>query len=170
MKMLRYVGATAIGAGVLASTWDASALDPAIRRAEAAGSVCRQVGTIGTPVYNFFGTVRNDSTTQMLQLDCPIPFLLDTSYGDQVDVSIYATGNGNGAIGCTVYVEKLSPTPSSPTYYSAATGSDDVGALELTVDVNVFENSSYGVMHVACNLPPKTGSSAAAIRGFVTKD
>lgn len=168
MNILRYVCSLAAGAALLGSS-DAHAIDPSIYLTEAAGSVCQPRAGVGSPNYSSFGKIVNESTSQMLQTDCPIPFMVDRSYGDQLDVSIHVDGNGS-SLSCTVYVEKLTTLPSSPTYYSAAASTTAVGPTTLNVDINVFEGLADGVMHVFCNLPAKNSNGSAGVRGFMVVD
>jgi hypothetical protein len=165
---MRSVCALGIAASVLATS-RARAIDPAINLSEAAGSVCQPRAGLGSAQYGAYGRVGNDHTSQLLQVDCPIPFLVDDSYGDDVDVYINVRGNGS-SLSCTVYVEQLTSWSGIPSYYTAGASTTAVGNADLHVHLPVFEGLAAGVMHVFCNLPAKNASGTAEVRGFMTID
>ena len=168
MKTLRYLLPLAAGAALFGSS-DANATDPSIYLTEAAGSVCQPRSGVGSANYNAFGAIANEHTTQILQTDCPIPFIVDNDYGDQLDVSIHVRGNGS-PLTCTIFVEKLTTLPSSPTFFSASGSTSAIGPTTLNLDINVFEGLSAGVMHVFCTLPARNTNGSAEVRGFLSID
>lgn len=168
MRVMRCICALGIIASVL-GTSRARAIDPAINLSEAAGSVCQPRAGLGTAQYGAYGNFSNDHTSQILQADCPIPFLVDEAYGDDIDAYINVRGNG-GSLSCTVYVEQITTWPGIPAYYAASASTTAVGNTQLHVHLPVFEGLSAGAMHVWCNLPAKNASGAAEIRNFMTID
>lgn len=169
MRVLGYVCALGIAAFVLDAN-QARALDPALNLSEAAGSTCQPRAGQGAAQYSAFGRVGNDHATQTLQVDCPVPFMVDESYGDDVDVYVMVKGNG-GTVSCTVYVDQLTSWTGIPAFYSASASTTATGNADLHVHLPVFEGLSAGAMHVWCNLPPKNASGTLAeIRGFMAID
>jgi hypothetical protein len=132
-----------------------------------AATSCQPIS--GTPTYTAVGSVRNDSTTAALVVDCPIGYLTTGDNHGAGNIWAWAVARANGQpVSCTFALEE----PYAFDFYevtATTTPSTLVGKAYLSAELGMFGLFTVAPMHAKCTLPVKGSNGAASLLGFETQ-
>lgn len=170
MKATMFVAAPlaafSIGLALLAGVGPAAATSSDLYNNESvAPSACHVLS--GSATFTTRGYISNESTTTLLVVDCPIPYVVENSSGS-VEFHAFVKSNGAFVGGPTLMCTFSLEDTGNEMHHSMADSVTAVGKFYLAVTLASYGQSTLSPARARCQIPPKNANGAAWIAGFHT--